>query len=63
MPCSVGAPPPLGAASVLGDAESAKSWSIRHTVTEQAAKADALVDEAIEVTFGNLRFVPRVAEV
>jgi hypothetical protein len=47
----------------LGDAESAKSWSIRHTVTEQAAKADALVDEAIEVSFGTLRFVPRVAEV
>jgi hypothetical protein len=35
----------------------------RDTVTEQAAKADALVDVAIEVGFGTLRFVPRVAEV
>jgi hypothetical protein len=48
----------------LGKAESAKSWSTQSTgVPEQAAKADALVDEAIEVGFGTPRFVHRVNEV
>jgi hypothetical protein len=38
-------------------------WSSQSRVPEQAATADALVDEAIEIGFGTPRFVHRVAEV
>jgi hypothetical protein len=38
-------------------------WSSQSLFPEQAAKADALVDEAIEIGFGTPRFVHRVTEV